>query len=253
MDNKLNQILRLYGELGFDEDAQEDDELRAEAESLRKVKQALDARPRVAVPESAVRNVLEMARMDRQPAARPDRRPVARGARRNRPLFVAAGSTLVLLLMSTLVLWNPPADELARPETTPLPKIDMPEREAAGAIVDAQPPAPAQAQQQTRRQPAAESPTPAPERLTPQQPVQRTAGSARNPQILAVTHEPVEPGLAWDEDEDIRRLHLMIDVVQARGEEIDWDEPAVPLELLPARRTGNMRGYQQAGHQMPRR
>ncbi len=246
MDKELDQILRLYGEPGIGpESTAEDPALRHEREQLEAAKQMLDSRLRVAVPENVVRAVLEFEREDRRPQRRRDRRPVSHDSRRSRPLFAGAGTTLVLLLIAGVLIFTDSTDEATvsadrsiseAPKTenvvpgTTAMRDDAAFADAAVESSRASEPAPRRANQQAHQ---AATPDPIPE--------------PRRPQVLTVSHEAVDPGLAWDDGQDLRRLHMMIDVVQERGDEIEWEEPAVPLELLPQSRDGARVGAYQGG------
>lgn len=257
MDNNLKQILRLYGELGPTEDSSTGDpSVKAERADLERMKKMLDERPRVAVPESAVARVLEFARDDRAPQpARSDRRPLAR--RRGRPLFAAAGSTLALLIIASLLLLKTPAEEeapstakgYAATEDVAEPKegrrsepAETPFRTEA-TTADAAPEARAQKPRVERQERVRSEPAARPAMV---------AASAQ-PQVVTAAEERIEPGLSWDDAQDVRRLHMMIDVLQGRGDEIDWDEPAVPLELLPNGREAARGGFYQVSQPVPHR
>lgn len=254
MDKKLEQILRLYGE---DETGGRRHPARmpagGELADLQSVKQVLDARPRAAAPEDDVQHVLRLAAGDRQPQTpRRDRRPVAHGSKRSRPLFTAAGTTLVLLVMAGVLLFGlPEADPQTPAQTAPATSdlrqdLETPEAPEQDPVKQAEP---------TRRQSVADN-------RAPQRPSVRTPEAARpspqRPARVAETNvvqvaDASEAGLSWDDAQDVRRLHMMIDVVQGRAEEFEWDEPAVPLELLPNARSAARGGIQQVSQPLPRR
>lgn len=257
MNKELDQLLRIYGEPGASSRSTSDNPaLRDERESLESMKRMLDNRPRVAAPESLVRTVLEFEREDRKPRARPDRKPVARGARHSRPLFLGAGTTVMVLLAAVLLIFNNPADEHLEPadhtatsdvrveHVTP---VEIP-RQNENVLADSVPGS-------TERQMDTVEDRPVERRGLVAVAAARPAPVQRIPQVITVSsetsREPVEAGLAWDDGGDLRRLHMMIDVMQERGDEIAWEEPAVPLELLPSRRAGANSGYQQASQQVP--
>lgn len=259
MDRKLEQILRLYGEpVPGDSLSPEDAALRRERERLDGVKRALDARPRIAAPEHVVRQVLQFSDVDRQPEARRDRRPVAHRARRSRPLFAGAGSTLVLLIIAGILFFSGPFGEQADADLISAQREEarghenepvIPGESAfdAGAVLaDAAPEAP-----QRRRETSSAAVRDAAPRVQSRS-VERLPSSGE-PRILTVSSEVQEAGLGWDDARDVHRLHMMIDVVQDRADEIDWEEPAVPLDLLPSPRERSRGGFHQVAQPVPHR
>lgn len=240
MDSKLKTILSLYGESTPPVDSGRD----PDEASLREVKAVLDDRPRVSAPESVIRDVLESASIgSRQVSVRRDRAPAGRLSRR---LAVAASGISFAFLMLAGVLVFMDSDRAAvSPEPAPaIAEIRNAERDASPAV-----PADAESPALNESAPAAfdESPVirdrPSP-RISYGPPVQ--VASARSIPAPAIDERSIE-ALSWDDSQDLRELHQMIDVLQSRGHDIDWDEPAVPLELLPEAGRGQRSGVRQAG------
>ncbi len=253
MHKELNQILRLYGEPRIEPEASaEEPGLLEEFETLDSMKRMLDNRSRVAAPENVVRKVLELERFEREPQIRRDRGPVTRGKRRSGPLFVGAGTTLLLLLIASLFVFNIPADELTVPLDL-LVAVEMPREQTTGSApanevevpADISVSEPGRLQTRQANEPRTESTRPPAATQLASMPLDSS------PRIVSVSSEPADAGLSWDDGRDLRRLHMMIDVMQDRGDETAWEEASVPLELLPSARSSSNRGFQNASHEVP--
>jgi len=53
-------------------------------------------------------------------------------------------------------------------------------------------------------------------------------------QQAGVRSSLAEDALSWDEASDVHEVHRRVEMLQARNSSLEWDEPAVPLEMLPA-------------------
>lgn len=230
MDRKLHDILRLYGESPPAEGPASD-----EVEDLRYVKERLDERPRVSAPEDVIRNVLYFAaKEDRAPQL--SQAPARPARRRERTVFALAGSSAAMLILALMFLiigpeTEPVAETLSVAEVTkaPLPvtEVEKPVEEYLPAAVPIEEPTPSNRMPEvvpTRIRPA-----------PPQIELASMTATTQNPQVVRA--EISEAGLAWDDGQDLRRVHHMINVVQSRGDEFEWEEPAVPLDLMPETRT----------------
>jgi hypothetical protein len=240
MDKDLRYLLHLYGEAPPPEDPSEMDS--RDARVLAEMKSVLDQRPRLSPPESVIRDVLA--------AAGPNSNPVRERVRADRAAMpsrfltrrlVGAGSGLLVLMMAALVvLWSfEDTDAVLDQETTAaVADSVIPEETTITDIFDA---APERAAVASRVEPA---PREVPrESATYRPPVQVVSTAPSSPAV-----EQTLPGLAWDDSEDFRDVHRMINVVQSRGNDIDWDEPAVPLELLGHPGSSSRPGVRQAGY-----
>lgn len=230
MDRKLHDILQLYGERPPAEGPASD-----EIAELRYVKERLDERPRVSAPEDVIRNVLYFAAKEDH-APRKSQAPARPAHRRERTVFALAGSSAAMLIMALMFLIIGPEPEpvteiLSVAEVTkapqPVAEVQKPVEEYLPAAVPIQEP-----------EPSNRMPEIAPTRVRPAPPQIELASmtaTTSNPQVVRA--EISEAGLAWDDGQDLRHVHHMINVIQARGDEFEWEEPAVPLDLMPETRT----------------
>ena len=248
MDKKLHEILRLYGE-SPPADSPESDDLV----DLQYVKSRLDERPRVSAPEEVIRNVLYFAadegrtHRSRQAANRPARR-------RERAVIALAGSSVAMLIVATMFFLIGPEPE-APPEVVAVAEVAVTPRpvvEVEPIVEEALPTSrPVVEPRQRNRMPDV-----APTRVRPAPPhieLASVSTPSPSPRVVVAT-EISDAGLAWDDGQDLRRVHHMINVIQARSDEFDWDEPAVPLDLVPGSRSQySPSGVHPAGGPAPHR
>jgi hypothetical protein len=236
MNKYSKYLLHLYGEGPRPEDARDADD--AEIRALREMKGILDDRPRLSPPESVIREVLASARPDSAPSRlRVDRRP-ARRASASRTLIGAGSAMLILMLAGLLFLWTI-EDEAGTDSGQRAAVADVRSDGAAQTGPAERGPSPVEVNSVPEASTVQRAPSDATRetRSTPQS-TSRSA-TMRPPVQLASTQASLPPpvessldGLSWDDSGDLRDVHRMIDVVQSRGHDIEWDEPAVPLELL---------------------
>jgi hypothetical protein len=242
MDRQQKYLLSLYGESTPPEHSDGSRFEDPDGEALREMKQLLDERPRMSPPDHLVRDVLAMGRYDAAGSTiRGDRAPVTR--KRRMPAYAAAfSSTLVMIAVGLFVFLTPVveepgttdisvADVLPAPAQTPFPGEPVDESASTGSEYEEQRTVP--------------SPSPRPAVRTPRNdngtPVQLASTRPATPPI----DEQLLDVLSWDDTREVQQMHHMIDVVQSRGRDIEWDEPAVPLELLPEARPSSRPGVRQ--------
>jgi hypothetical protein len=239
MDKDLRYLLHLYGEAPPPEDPSETES--HDARALAEMKSVLDQRPRISPPESVIRDVLAAAGPNLSPVGsrnRADRKAVPRRPLARRMVGAASGM-LVLLLAALVALWSvDDGNETLTPEPTAVAADQIvPEETRFVDTFEAEP---------TRSAVAARSES-APREVTREAayrtPVQVVSTGPSSPAV-----EQTLPGLAWDDSDDLRDVHRMINVVQSRGQDIEWDEPAVPLELLGQPGSSTRSGVRQAGY-----
>ncbi|QXD16528.1 hypothetical protein GQ464_006155 [Rhodocaloribacter litoris] len=237
MDERLHIVRHLYGEV---EDAEElrrlleDATLRAEYEALREVKSRLDrwppARPDAAVLERVVAAAAHPERRAAPGGPRPDRGP--RRAPRRAGRWIGAAATLAVLLGVGLAYLVAPVHGPTDPKPAP------PAGEANAAARTPTAGVPLAADRTTRVPPVPES-VAVGEAGAP-------VAAAQPAGTLAAAAQVAGPALAWDEADDVRRLHRRIASLRARNADLQWGEPAVPLEMLSGF-AGTTPGLRQAG------
>lgn len=213
MNTRLQIIQDLYGEVEDRDElrraVQEDEVLHEEQRHLREAKFWLDHRPR-SRPDPRVMEALRAAAAEGAAgtvpaAARRDRPPQPSSARHRRRYFgMGALLTLSLLVAAGIGWWG--LDDGA---DLPIPYAEAPS--------DATPPASEEARQ----------PAPA---------AGLTAADAYSPDTVGTSLPPDH--LEWDAADDVLRLKRRIELVASRSPDAFWDEPAVPLEQLPATQSG---------------
>jgi hypothetical protein len=230
MDDQLRHILQhLYGE---DppvpvEDLLHDDDLRAEFESLREVKQHLDQRPPKRPPAEVVDQVVAASASSRSSNVRTrrDRAPKQRAFFRRRPVQALAVTLVVLVGVGVLFTQIDGGEDML---SSPPPDQAMFDRPPRSSAEEAAPPAAA--------------PTPAPSAGAQS----LAAADSAAPEAEAESESPFKArvGLAasqdapdaptWDESDAVQRLHRRIEMLEARSQETAWDDPAVmSLDVLP--------------------
>ncbi|MGI9174970.1 MAG: hypothetical protein ACR2GR_06595 [Rhodothermales bacterium] len=264
MDEKLHILRHLYAE---EQDAEhdgawlrqqvrKDEALRQEYEALAEVKRHLDRRPPQRPDVQVIDQVVAAAAQ--QPALRLDR-GAAPPARRRFPAFVA--TTFTLLVLVSIGLWQflPATSETealsAQGETATTDSFASEEVAEAEAA-----PAPeAQIAQSKTRTPQSEDRLSAPEAASPAadrlaeassqpaeslvassvpalEPASRSAAMASAAQNLADV-QPVQPAplvattadIGWDDTDDVQRLYRQIELVQARSNGLEWENPMVQV------------------------
>jgi hypothetical protein len=244
MDRKQKYLLSLYGESTPPEHPDGSRFEDPDGEALREMKQLLDERPRMSPPDHLVRDVLAMARYDAAGSTtRRDRAPVAR--KRRAPVYAAAFSSMLVLIAVGLFVFLSPvvnetgttdisvADVIPAPSHTPFPAEPVGEPARTASEHDEPRSVPSPAQRPVDRTPRYDNSTP----------VQLASTRPATPPI----DEQLLDLLSWDDTREFQQVHHMIDVVQSRGRDIEWDEPAVPLELLPEARPSSRSGVRQVG------
>lgn len=245
MDEQLRHIIQhLYGE---DppvpvEELLRDDDLRAEYEALRDVKQRLDQRPPVHPPSEVVNRVLAAAAeassspldtTSDAPRERTDRAPRPHAASRRRT-WQALAVTLVVIIGVGIVftqiegtMMPSTADEMASPAV--VDDARQAENRAAMKAEQASPGAPAGAESFV----VADSAAPA--EAEPAEPAAADDSPFKARVGLAASQStPDTP--TWDESEAVQQLHRRIELLEARSTETAWDDPAVmSLDVLPGR------------------
>ena len=260
MDEKLHILRHLYAE---EQDAEhdgawlrqrirKDEALRQEYEALADVKRHLDRRPRQRPDVHVVDKVVAAAQ---KPVARHDRAP-ARPARHRFPALV--GTALTLLMLVSFGLWQllAPASEReaisAQGETATMDSFASEEVSEAEASPPQLAQSQARSQQSKARTSVTEATPPSAERLAedrrqPAEPlvasaVPSTERAARSSvgqsamQTLADV-QPIQPAplvattadIEWDDADDVRRLYRHIELVQARSDGLEWENPMVPV------------------------
>jgi hypothetical protein len=236
MDDQLRHILQhLYGENPPVpvEDLLRDDDLRAEFESLREVKQTLDQRPPKRPPAEVVDQVVAASASSHSSNVRTrrDRPPKQRAFFRRRPVQALAVTLVVLLgLGAFFVLIDGggtvrPGNALLAPPNSPV----MSDRSPRGAAEEAAPSGAASSPPMASgRSAIAAADTAAPEdaEAEPESPFKARVG------LAASQDAPDAP--TWDESDAVQRLHRRIELLEARSPETAWDDPAVmSLDVLP--------------------
>jgi hypothetical protein len=236
MDDQLRHILQhLYGE---DppvpvEDMLRDDDLRAEYEALRAVKEQLDERPPKRPPAEVVDRVVAAASTAApQHRSRTDRPPKARSASRRRTAQTALAVTLVLLISVALLFtqldggWSTVGGEEVSFSTSS--DQVLADRSPQSTAEEAAPPA------------AAPAPSSAPgaralasaDSVAPDADGDEESPFKARVGLAASQEAPEAP--AWDESDVVQRLHRRIELLEARSAETAWDDPAVmSLDVLP--------------------
>ena len=257
MDEKLHILRHLYAE---EQDAEhdgpwlreqirKDEALRQEYEALAEVKRRLDRRP----PQRPDVHVIDqvVAAAAQQPAPRLDR-AAAPPVRRRFPAFVATAFTLLVLVSIGLWQFLPATSE---PEATSaqgamVTADSFASRESAE--VEAAPAPPPQIAQSKARTSAQEAASPLAERLAEArrqpaeslvassvpsaEPAARSAAAASATQSLADV-QSVQPAplvaatadIGWDDTDDVQRLYRHIELVQARSNGLEWENPMVQV------------------------
>lgn len=250
MDKDLRYLLHLYGEAPPPENPS--DTGSKDARALAEMKAVLDQRLHFSPPESVIQEVLAAAGPSTQPSVPPGKRreradrPAV--ARRFAGRIVGAGSGLLMVLLAALVLlwsFDDGAELVASQPEAAIADTTVPEAPASEGALDVEPvrsAVAARAESDTRQvqQAARERQAFRPSIQT----VSATTSAAPIDQAL--------PGLAWDDSDDLQDVHRMINVVQSRGQDIEWDEPAVPLELLGQPASSPRSGVRQVGYPAPR-
>ena len=277
MDEKLHIVQHLYGEGGDPADLQrllEDEALRAEYAALSETKRLLDGRHRARPDPLVIDRIVAAATTPRAgviPGKRKDRsaRP---GARRYR-LAGALSGVLALALVVSIGLNQyffqgleqaSPAPEPADFDVPAEAEAVMPEAaDEAGAVALAPAPQRELEEKLATAQPATEEPGPA-RRLEMADAVFDTLAQPGFVEGAAVAGVPTTTGAgardaeaapAWDEADDLMRVHRRLEMLRARSRELIWDESAVmSLDSLPAQPAEALPGLEAAGKkQQPRR
>jgi hypothetical protein len=240
MERRLDILRELYGE-GDDgpalrESLRHDDELRQEAQALSQVKFRLDHRRRQR-PDAAVVDRVVAAARDASPLHATRRRD--RGAVPHRRWRMAAfgsvGALTTVLLAVSISFWQWPSSE---PTSTPSVATD-----SVPGSFQRDLPTPLLAEE-----PAAAEPAP---RATsrPAPPATTMRGRPMTAQVAVVADSADEGDWpAWDDADDMLRLHRRIELLQAGSAGTVWDESPIPQDLLypPSGRSRMQQGLQQA-------
>ena len=267
MDRRLQIVQHLYGEGDPPEPADalcSDPALRAEFEAMQSVKQALDRRPK-ARPDAAVIDRIVAAAGAPPTAslgARADR--AARPSVRLRRFRMAGAMAATFALLLAVGLWwrgtpltfdaaealsdAPMAAESAPPAFESAPAPEAAEGAVAGRARPSPAP-PAAALARPEALPLAGRPRGAAD-AAPAEAVEEDRAAFAETGAAKVAGADELP--AWDEGDEVLRLHNRIELLEARARQFDWDEAAVmSLDRLPPENAAAPRALTPAGQRKP--
>ena len=249
MDKRYHIVRHLYDEGDPPElpSLLEDEALRKEYQALSEVKLLLDQRGS-ARPDPEVLDRI-MAAAAASPAPSSDRQ--ATPLRLVRFRTVGAMAAMVALLLAVGLVWRqggfnpvvpssapvvqPHADGEAAAPDDAVAEADTPGISSEPSAREATPPAP------TARPPA--SAPPKTQRRAEEEAGAPGAALAAAPRAVADQTAKADSVPAWDEADELLRLHRRLEMLEARSRALAWDDSSViSLDALPTDNPGALRG-----------